>query len=254
MMPLILTVFLASVAGGLHCVGMCGAFLGIAVGGTDGPAVPKLQLHSAYHLGRLLVYTTLGAVAGAIGGSVDLAGRLAGFDRAAAMIAGAFLVLFGIKALLGVLGLHLRAGVVPAFAVRLSTAGHRAAFSMPPLARAASIGVLTTLLPCAWLWAFVFVAAGTANPFHAALTMAAFWAGTLPLLGAFGFGLGALLKRSARAVPLLTSVALIGMGAWTMTHRLSTTIDFRALAQRSVIPATHTTVMPNADDMPCCNK
>lgn len=256
MIPLVTTVFLASVAGGLHCVGMCGAFLGIAVSTQGEPEVSKARLHAAYHVGRLVSYSTLGVIGGAIGGSVDVAGKLSGIERPAAIMAGGLLLLFGLKALLGAIGVNIGHAKAPQFLIRLSSAGHRAVFSLPPLSRAAAVGLLTTLLPCAWLWAFVFVAAGTADPLLGLASMGAFWLGTLPLLGAFGLGLDSLLRRAGRAVPVLTSLALIAVGAWTMTRRLTVPLDLASLSHDAGIVNTNggQTPMPRVSDMPCCEK
>ena len=75
MWPLITSVFVASLLGSLHCAGMCGAFVAFAVGIDDPDAARKrARLHAAYNLGRLVTYSVLGAIAGAIGGALDLAG------------------------------------------------------------------------------------------------------------------------------------------------------------------------------------
>src|SRR4051812_10683184 len=66
MLPLITTIFLASLVGSLHCAGMCGAFLAIAIGlpGASQPSPRRAAtLQSLYHLGRLVSYTLLGAAA-----------------------------------------------------------------------------------------------------------------------------------------------------------------------------------------------
>ena len=54
--------------------------------------------------------------------------------------------------------------------------------------RGAATGLLTTLLPCGWLYAFVITAAGTGNALAGAGLMATFWVGTLPMLTIVGIG------------------------------------------------------------------
>ncbi|MFN0316366.1 MAG: sulfite exporter TauE/SafE family protein, partial [Burkholderiales bacterium] len=60
---LALSVFLAGLLGGLHCVGMCGGLFGaLSAGGNAG------QLRAALHAGRILSYGALGVIAGSLGG------------------------------------------------------------------------------------------------------------------------------------------------------------------------------------------
>ncbi|VAX40404.1 hypothetical protein MNBD_PLANCTO03-914, partial [hydrothermal vent metagenome] len=64
MSALIVSVFLASLLGSMHCAGMCGAFVAFAVGLDDPEAARKrVRLHMAYNAGRLTTYVTLGAIA-----------------------------------------------------------------------------------------------------------------------------------------------------------------------------------------------
>ena len=111
MTGLIVGVFLASLLGSLHCAGMCGAFLAIAVTGVGpvGAGRPRqFPLQAAYHLGRLATYAFLGLTAGAAGKLLDLTGALAGLRPVAAILAGATLLAFGLFSLLRIYG------VVPA--------------------------------------------------------------------------------------------------------------------------------------------
>src|SRR5206468_320502 len=98
MTALVLGVFLASLLGSLHCAGMCGAFLAIAVTGVGpGESRPRqFPLQAAYHLGRLATYTALGLAAGAAGRLLDLTSVLAGARPVAATLAGATLLAFGL--------------------------------------------------------------------------------------------------------------------------------------------------------------
>lgn len=85
--------------------------------------------------------------------------------------------------------------------------------------RAASIGLLTTLLPCGWLYAFVVTAAGTADPVMGGVTMAVFWVGTLPML----IAVGTLARRATGALgsklPAITAGAVIVVGVVTVIDR-----------------------------------
>lgn len=224
MLALFAGVFTASLLGSTHCAGMCGAFAAFAVGASTPNADPsarpsRFALNAAYNLGRLATYLTLGALAGAVGAALDLGGDLLGLQRAAAFAAGAIMVLFGIVAILRRLGLRLPRAPIPAFLLSAVKAGHARAFHLAPLARAAVVGLLTTLLPCGWLYAFVVTSAATAHPIPAAAVMAAFWLGTLPVMGAIGLGAQALTGPLKKHLPLATSLLLVAVGLWTLLGR-----------------------------------
>jgi len=180
-----------------------------------------MPLHAAYHGGRLATYAILGAVAGAVGASFDLGGSLVGVQRAAAGLAGAMMVAFGVIAVLRIHGVHIRKLRPPRVLERLLTAGHRAASSRSPLVRALLTGLLTTLLPCGWLYAFVITAAGTGSPALGVLTMAVFWAGTVPVLATLGVSLRAVTGALGRRLPTITASAVVVVGLMMVIDRAS---------------------------------
>lgn len=264
MMPLILAVFAASLMGSLHCAGMCGAFVAFAVtGGIDRSlgAAPRsrLPLHLAYHGGRLLTYTTLGAIAGSLGAAFDLAGELAGAGRIAAMLAGGMMALFGSIALLRLAGVRLPKAPVPRVLRTALERGHRFAARREPVARALLTGLLTTLLPCGWLYAFVITSAGTAHPATGALTMAAFWAGTVPMLAALGAGAQRLAGVLGPRLPMLTAGAIVVIGIVTVFNRGAVALDVAALHASLDAGAGQDTVILDISSldpskMPCCRE
>ena len=257
MTGLIAAVFLASVLGSLHCAGMCGAFVAFAVSGAeDATRGRRAMLNAAYQGGRLITYVVLGAAAGSVGALLDLGAALAGISRAAMVLAGAVMVLFGVIAVMHAMGRRTLRMPVPGFMQKLLSAGHRAAMSLTPLRRALVIGLLTTLLPCGWLYAFAAAAAGTASPGFGALTMAVFWLGTLPVMVSLGVGVQQLTGRLGRRLPHVTAVLLIAVGLWTLIGRGM--LDASALAAQQ--PITHDAQaaqahLPTSDDpTPACCK
>jgi uncharacterized protein len=230
MTALVVGVFLASLLGSLHCAGMCGAFLAIAVNGI-GPDRPRqAPLQIAYHGGRLVTYVALGLSAGALGGLLDLTTALAGVRPVAAALAGATLLAFGIYSLLRLYGYAPARLPAPAFMQRALRAAHRRALDRPPVVRAALIGLLTTLLPCGWLYAFVVTAAGTASATLGGLTMAVFWLGTLPVMVALGATVRGFAGALGRRMPVITCVALMALGLFTLINR--SLLDPGAIARR----------------------
>ena len=222
MLPLLSAVLIASLLGSVHCAGMCGGFMLFAVG-ASGPEAPasKGLLHGAYHFGRLTTYLALGAIAGATGAALDIAGDAVGLQRIATGVAGALMIVFGLTALLRSAGVRLPRAPMPPALVRIVQSAHRRAAGSHPIARALIVGLSTTLLPCGWLYAFAATAAGTAHPLLGALTMAVFWVGTLPIMAALGVGLAALTGPLRRRLPLATSGLIVVVGVYTLCARIS---------------------------------
>ena len=219
MIALVTAVFLASLLGSLHCAGMCGAFVAFAVSDSEGKPGQRAALNMAYHGGRLMTYVALGVAAGSVGALLDLSGALVGVSRVAMSLAGAMMILFGISAGMAAMGKRSLRMPVPKLMQKLLAVGHRAAMQLSPVRRALMIGLLTTLLPCGWLYAFAAVAGGTASPLLGGLTMAVFWLGTLPVLVSLGVGVQRLSGAMGRRLPHATAIALILVGLWTLVGR-----------------------------------
>jgi len=248
MTALVIGIFFASLLGSLHCAGMCGAFLAIAINGI-GPDRPRqAPLQMAYHGGRLVTYVTLGIAAGTLGHLLDLTSSLAGIRPIAAAIAGATLLAFGLVTLLRLYGFAAARLPAPAFLQRLLRAGNRSALRRPPVVRAALIGLFTTLLPCGWLYAFVITAAGTASPWRGGVAMAVFWLGTLPVMIALGATLRQFTGALGKRLPVLTCLAMMTLGTYTLINRAL--LDPAALANRSHSVNT----VADAQNSPACCK
>jgi sulfite exporter TauE/SafE/copper chaperone CopZ len=189
---------------GFHCIGMCGGFvLGYTAHNALSGRRGGWMSHFSYGLGKTLSYTLLGATFGALGAVVAFTPQLRGM---AAVIAGIFLILFGMNLLrlfprlrLPVPGLAaLRRGV----AVRLSR--HSSPFS---------IGFLNGfMLACGPLQAMYVMAAGTGSALEGATRLFVFGLGTLPL--PIGFGLFASLVSAnlARRLVKVSGVLVVALG------------------------------------------
>ncbi len=215
-LPLIIAVFSASVLGSLHCAGMCGGLMFFALGADQkGAKEVLLRLQSAYHGGRLLTYTLLGVIAGFVGQAIDFGGGFVGVQKGAMLFAGVMMIGFGLITLARIRGVKIKHIGVPGGVRRLIEGAQRSAFGLTPFKRALAIGLLTALLPCGWLYAFVFLAAGTASPIWGGLTMTAFWMGTLPVMVSLGAGIQMLTGRLNAKLPVITAVAVIVVGVFT---------------------------------------
>lgn len=209
---------------------MCGSFVCFyATGGRR--ARGGMASHLAYNGGRLLSYLLLGLLAGALGAGVDRLGTFVGLSRGAAILAGALMVGWGLRTLLAEGGIRLpRLDALPPGRNPLGGLLARVR-DRSPVVRAAATGLLTTLLPCGWLYAFVFTAAGTGDPRSAAVMMTLFWAGTLPMMLAVGYGAQRLTGAFRTRLPLVTAAAVVVMGVLSIAGRLS--VDPERLAARA---------------------
>ncbi|MGO9112389.1 MAG: sulfite exporter TauE/SafE family protein [Thermoguttaceae bacterium] len=224
-MDLLITVLIASFVGSLHCVGMCGPLVAFAVGDpTGGKPAPRVWLHAAYHGGRLLTYTLVGAVCGLLGAAIDCGGARLGCHRAAALLAGTMMIAVGLAAALRAVGVRLPDLPLPGLIHRLVLAGQRSAFALTPLPRALSTGLLTAFLPCGWLYLFALKAAETGSPFRGALFMIAFWLGSVPALILVGAGVQTLARLLGRHLPLVTAMVIVLLGVFTLAFWMHTPV------------------------------
>lgn len=245
MVTLVSTVIVASLAGSIHCAGMCGPLVAFVLNPLDRPGTPRAALHVLYHAARLLAYALIGAMAGALGAMLDLTGGAIGVQRTAAVLAGAVIAITGIATLLRYLGVTIPMGQTPRPLARLAQTVQKLALSFQPLPRAALFGALTALLPCGWLYVFGVTAAGTGSPLAGAAVMAAFWAGTVPWLLAVGVGTQLLTRLVGGRMPVVTAVVLIALGAMTIAGRTTVPAGaFAALGSHDKAP----------ESLPCCHE
>lgn len=209
MITLLGTVLGASLLGSPHCAGMCGPFVCFYSGTGE---KPRAWAHVAYNGGRLVSYLVLGAIAGAVGAGVDKMGAAAGVSRAAAILAGAAMLLWGGAMLASAAGMRLPETGASSFARARIAAAVRALHAQPPEVRGLALGLLTTLLPCGFLYGFVAIAAGTGSWLTGMAVMVVFWAGTVPVMAGFGLVAQKALGPLRRRLPIFTAVILIGFG------------------------------------------
>ena len=137
----------------------------------------------------MLTYAVLGALAGFVGGVVELAGSLLGLQRAASVLAGAVLVLEAILGLAGTGPLAATRG--GRLFARVSTALGRRIPGHP-----LGLGLLLGLLPCGLLYSALIAAVSRGGPLEGALALVAFGLGTAP-----GAARGLPRRRPAREAP-----------------------------------------------------
>ena len=180
---------------------MCGGILLGTTTGNDLSARRSAPVLAAvtYNGGRLISYTVMGAIFGAVGTVITYT----------MSVKSMVFTLVGI--LVAVIGLNMW-GLLPG--LRALAPEQNAACKLPGSARKRFagrpllIGLLTGLMPCGSLYAMWLVAMTSGSAVQGALRMLAFTAGTVPLLVLFG-ALGAWFPRKWNKYLLKASSILV---------------------------------------------
>lgn len=160
-----------------HCIGMCGGIVSTVSLQSDMPASRSMLL---YNSGRILSYSVMGAMMGAIGSFVEVAGKLAGVRGLASIIGGLFVLLWLWRRfqlplmgkLSGILHRRLASGTESEVTAR-SNAIHVLA-----------TGIAFGFLPCGLTYAMGMNAAASGSALEGAIIMALFGLATFPALAA----------------------------------------------------------------------
>lgn len=189
---------------GFHCIGMCGGFvLGYTAHNALSGRRGVWMSHFSYGLGKTLSYTLLGVTFGALGAVVAFTPQLRGM---AAVIAGVFLVLFGMNLLR--LFPRIRLPAPGLAALRRGVAARLSRHSSP-----FSIGFLNGfMLACGPLQAMYVMAAGTGSALEGAKRLFVFGLGTLPVLIGFGVFASLVSANLARRLVKVSGVLVVALG------------------------------------------
>lgn len=195
------TAFVLGIVGSLHCAGMCGP-LALAVPGTAMTPARFALGRIAYNAGRIVTYCAVGMIFGLFGKTL----LLAGIQRWVSISLGVLLIA-------GLLTSRKLALWKPmTLLVNLLKTRMSGLLRQRSLASVGALGLLNGLLPCGLVYVAAAGATATGHMLNGAIYMAAFGAGTLPMMLAIGLG-GKLVPLSFRlklraAIPV--SVFLLG--------------------------------------------
>lgn len=167
------TAGLMGLGGSLHCVGMCGP-LALALTG-HGNRSTFVMGRLLYNTGRTTTYALLGALFGLVGGVL----QLAGWQQRLSIALGVVIL---VTTLVGLLHKRLPMAAVPARAVALVRTGLGKMLRLQSPGGLYLTGVLNGLLPCGLVYMALAGSLTTGSPQAGALYMAAFGAGTIPLM------------------------------------------------------------------------
>ena len=198
-----------------HCIGMCGgivlAYSTIKIEPASSK-VSKTVAHLLYNFGRVLTYTILGALFGAIGG-------VATFSNTAN---GTLLIIAGIAMILAGLSLMGKIKFLTLIEHSISSSNfYKKSFQAILHSKSNTsffiLGMLNGLLPCGFVYFFAITAASTASPLYGALVMFIFGISTIPAMFSLGFLSSLASATSFRNMMMsLSSVAVILYGIFTI--------------------------------------
>ncbi|MDR2597473.1 MAG: sulfite exporter TauE/SafE family protein [Treponema sp.] len=164
---------------GVHCIAMCG---GINLSQTLRRNGEKANTYSLllpgilYNSGRLVSYTAVGVLVGALGSVITPSGRFQGVVQLAA---GVFMVIMGIN-MLGLFPALRR--FIPHMPEIFSKKIEERKTGRGPLV----VGFLNGFMPCGPLQAMQLYALSTGSPIRGGISMFLFCAGTIPLMFVLG--------------------------------------------------------------------
>lgn len=200
-----------------HCIGMCGPL--VASYALAAPSVPaslpvRLTPHLLYNMGRITTYGIIGGFMGLSGSFVNIAGGLAGFQNAVAVLAGFLMIIMG----LSIAGAGGPAAWIEKHNISVLRSAHRIIES-PSALRYYPLGLLLGLLPCGLSYTVFLASAGTGSMLSGAATALLFGLGTLPALLLFGSLFSALtpalrgrLYKAGGVLVIITGVYYLSRG------------------------------------------
>jgi len=208
--------FVVGLLTGFHCVGMCGGFVVsyTAKGAKEGKK--PARLHLSYGIGKVISYTVIGAAFGLLGSIIAFTPAMRG---AAGIVAGLFLVIFGLKMLNIFPTLRKFTIRMPSFLnrfVRKESKMHKNS----PL----KIGLLNGLMiACGPLQAIYIMAAGTGSMIEGAKLLFVFALGTLPVMLGFGYVTSIISAKAIHKILKVSGVIVIILGLVMMNRGLALT-------------------------------
>lgn len=214
------SLFLAGLAGSLHCVGMCGPILlGFSQSLKSGSRLDFLL----YHAGRLWTYGLLGFLAGWAGWELRAGSDALVGQRGFAVFASVLVILAGVAS----------SGLVPGLRLKLDMGGCgfqaarerrwlMALLKEPRLGARLLLGAVMGFLPCGLVYAVLVMAATLPTPLHSALAMLCFGLGTLPALSALVLGAHLIPARLRAHSTRLVAALLVGSGVFMLARALLT--------------------------------
>ena len=196
--------FVVGLLTGFHCVSMCGGFVVSYTAKHAQEGTGSYKSHLMYGAGKTISYTVIGAAFGLLGSIIAFTPAMRGI---AGILAGMFLLLFGLKMLNIFPVLRKIQFKTPRFVSRFVSKESQKHSS--PLV----IGLLNGLMiACGPLQAIYIMAAGTGSMIEGAKLLFVFALGTLPVMLGFGYVASYLSNRMTQKILKLSGAVVIILG------------------------------------------
>jgi len=194
-----LVLFIVGVFTSLHCVGMCGGIMlsqSISTGSKN--KFEALKPAIFYNLGRVISYTILGGIVGALGSVFSLT---LPFKAGLQVLAGIFMIIMGLN--MSGYSLFRKLNIkLPWSACNIKKSGKT------PFV----VGILNGLMPCGPLQTMQLYALGTGSAIIGATSMFIFSLGTVPLMLGFGALSGLLSKDHTKQLVKFGGILIVVLG------------------------------------------
>jgi len=247
-MSILVTALLLGLMGSLHCVGMCGPIaLSLPLRGET--VIQKIWGSILWSLGRIVTYSTMGALFGLIGTGF----KMLGYQQTISITIG-FLMILSV--------------FLPAFFKKFSNLGLIALFN--PIRKGMQrlfqeknnkalflIGIFNGLLPCGLVYLAIAGAIGTADFRLAIGYMALFGLGTLPMLLVISM-LGNIVSQTFRnRINKVVPFVVVVIGLIFILRGLSLGIPYLSPPKEKLSPSLHAKIdtvnITKAVQNSCCH-
>lgn len=203
-----IVLFIVGVLTSIHCVGMCGGImLSQSINKEGKSKFAAIKPAILYNSGRVLAYTILGGIVGALGSVFSLSLTLkAGLQ----LFAGMFMIIMGLN--MSDFGFFRN--------INLKLPWSACSIKRKPKTPFL-VGMLNGLMPCGPLQTMQLYALGTGSAFKGALSMFLFALGTVPLMLTFGALSGLLSKNNTKNILKFSGILVVILGIIMGTRGLA---------------------------------
>jgi sulfite exporter TauE/SafE/copper chaperone CopZ len=196
-------IFIVGLLSSLHCVGMCGGIMLSQSLSQNDIKAPLL-----YNLGRVISYTILGGVIGAVGSALSINTNTSIIIY---ILAGVFMIIHGANTI----GFKVFRGL--SFRLPFTSKCPSKSTNSTPFV----VGLLNGFMPCGPLQTMQLFALSTGSITQGALSMFIFSVGTVPLMLLFGYMASSLSKNTSKKLIKFSGALIIVLGLVTANRGIS---------------------------------